>query len=1333
VVRISVEQASRTGEGRLSAGTGVAIGDDLVITCAHIEGVRPGTEVLVEFPSLDNSTAVAEVVEGAWFPENYVTSGDVAVLRLKQRPDGFVGAPILPTDRWAGRPVKWFGFARGGRTVRSGSGVLSHRSGVGRVQINHSRGDGWAPEAGFSGGPVWDTACNAVIGLLVTRDDHGTAHMIPIDHAADLWPDLSQYSGWRLDLDDEYVNHWNPRARAALTLNEPGSHFRGRIKALREIAQCLAGNTSSRTLKVKGRPGSGKSSVLARIVMSANPKSRALLGIDAREHLAEYEVSCAVNARDKTALDIARVIARALSGDPIEDLNAFMATVAPRLDNRERFNLVLDSIDEMVSTREIRSLVSSVLVPLLRLPFVRIVFSARTADGIDPVSGLGYVPEIDLDTHGFFEKKDMLEAVRSTLRELGQLRPDSPYRDDSVVTSVASDIVAAADSNFLVASLTARFHGQFDVGVPLRAATRYPGSVVTAIEEYMDRLSIEPESVGPRELLAALAFADEDGFSIGLWAKVIDILYGSRVGEGYLRRFVSQAAAGFLLDDRTLTGERRLRLFHRALVESILELSGLLEDRSEIDGEILEMLLKTGKESGWGPPDSYLRRSLQLHAQRSGRVDDLLCDDAVVLNADIDSLLRVSHLCATPEGQGRARLLRASRFTASLPPEQRAAQFSVLAELDRRMHPVPRPAGLSVPYWSSASLVERPFEKQVLQGHTGAILQICNVSHDFDRPLLASVAGDGAVRIWDIATGLVDVVEVAKGEVLMDAVVFENTERTKCLMIVTGSGELYILNLEERSVTRFRSSLYEDQFPSICMVDVANHGIAVAAGMARFGQVRVSSVADSFSSAASSGRFIGISNLVALNDDSGSPRVAAGCSDGTIWMFDPSQPERECRIQLDEQAITRLSSFTDVEGKQILAAASLDGRIRVLDPGTGQVESVIEPDGGPVQALSVFRSSTGILMLASSHADETIRIRDLRNLEKVTKYTGHFGPVLTLLSFADTEGSTLIASGGTDGTVRIWEIEESPLTSTAAGLLCAGAVDTFRDRLGNAYLLAGHRAAVLSLWNPDFSNQIGALLGHRSPVFCTHVFGDLEGGLKVAAGAADGSCLVWNLDTGELVQTLSGGTDCVYDICTFEPPGEGQHFIVTAGGEDGVCRVWDLESGNAVMTLEGHTDAVTTVVNFQGDNGAPRVASAGRDGTIRIWDPLNGDMLAVLSGHVEEINALHHFTDAQGKARILTGSSDRTVRIWEPTLNGGGELVGGTAGDVAAVYRFVLSGGRDCIAAVTSDRSIQVWDLHTFEELCRIVLPYDSMDLSVLDDVLYVATTGGIVGIRLLM
>ncbi|MGH8920432.1 MAG: trypsin-like peptidase domain-containing protein, partial [Actinomycetes bacterium] len=345
-------------------GTAVVIDERRVLTSAHVVvasgGVRP--ELWVAFPMAKDPSATrrcATQVRCAKHP-----LADLAVVELEEPiPDGVAPAPlrcpkppdILDRAWWA------FGFAHHDPRGNEAAGTVGASLGYGWVRLDtNSR---YPVEPGFSGGGLWSPDYGAVIGIVGQANGRGDAQAITLHQADGYLPAekirvLTQWTvaaadevaqaawGWTLAGDKEADRHWRPRARGVSVVSERGHRFRGRRAALTEIVAWLDRLAPDRkVLVITGSPGVGKSAVLGRIVTTADVEMCAQLPAeDDAVRASAGSVACAVHAKGKTALDVAREIARAASAplpERVDDLPFSLREVLAEAGRR--FTIVIDA------------------------------------------------------------------------------------------------------------------------------------------------------------------------------------------------------------------------------------------------------------------------------------------------------------------------------------------------------------------------------------------------------------------------------------------------------------------------------------------------------------------------------------------------------------------------------------------------------------------------------------------------------------------------------------------------------------------------------------------------------------------------------------------------------------------------------------------------------------------------------------------------------------------------------------------------------------------------------------------------------------------------------
>jgi WD40 repeat protein len=96
-----------------------------------------------------------------------------------------------------------------------------------------------------------------------------------------------------------------------------------------------------------------------------------------------------------------------------------------------------------------------------------------------------------------------------------------------------------------------------------------------------------------------------------------------------------------------------------------------------------------------------------------------------------------------------------------------------------------------------------------------------------------------------------------------------------------------------------------------------------------------------------------------------------------------------------------------------------------------------------------------------------------------------------------------------------------------------------------------------------------------------------------------------------------------------------------SGSYDLTLIVWDLQTGDLINSLVGHTDAIYAVAVSPDNRHA---VSGSADRTLRLWDLSTGQLLHSFTEHTGTVSTVGICRDGR---HALSGSYDRTVRLWD--------------------------------------------------------------------------------------
>ncbi|XP_022763569.1 phospholipase A-2-activating protein [Durio zibethinus] len=201
------------------------------------------------------------------------------------------------------------------------------------------------------------------------------------------------------------------------------------------------------------------------------------------------------------------------------------------------------------------------------------------------------------------------------------------------------------------------------------------------------------------------------------------------------------------------------------------------------------------------------------------------------------------------------------------------------------------------------------------------------------------------------------------------------------------------------------------------------------------------------------------------------------------------------------------------------------------------------------------------------------------------------------------------------------------------------------------------------------------LRGHEDDVRGICVCGD-EG---IATSSRDRTVRFWSLDSSDKRKYVSskillGHSSFVGPLAWISPDEEFPEGGIVSGGMDTMVLVWDLRTGEKVQSLKGHQLQVTGVVLDNGD-----IVSSSVDCTLRRWR--SGQPVETWEAHKSPIQAVIKLPSGE----LVSGSSDTTLKLWR-----GKTCVHTFVGHTDTVRGLAVMPGLGVLSA-SHDGSIRLW------------------------------------------
>ncbi|KAG9130365.1 hypothetical protein Leryth_004346 [Lithospermum erythrorhizon] len=268
-------------------------------------------------------------------------------------------------------------------------------------------------------------------------------------------------------------------------------------------------------------------------------------------------------------------------------------------------------------------------------------------------------------------------------------------------------------------------------------------------------------------------------------------------------------------------------------------------------------------------------------------------------------------------------------------------------------------------------------------------------------------------------------------------------------------------------------------------------------------------------------------------------------------------------------------------------------------------------------------------------------------------------------------GNTSIATSSRDGTIRHWTLDQENNRDFSMSKILVGhtgfvgplAWITPNDEFPEGGVVSGGMDKLVLVWNLATGEKVNTLKGHKG-----QVTGVTLDGSDIVSASVDRSLRRWT--KGQLVDSWEAHDSAVQAILKL-PSGE----LVT-GSSDWTLKFW--KGKTCVNTFKGHTDTVRGLAVMPNMG----IVSASHDGLVRLWS-LDGEVLLEMVGHTNIVYSVH----AHENGLIVSGSEDCSAKIWKD-----GVCIQSIE-HPGCVWDVKLLGNGDIVTAC-SDGIVRVWTVH---------------------------------------
>jgi WD40 repeat protein len=407
-------------------------------------------------------------------------------------------------------------------------------------------------------------------------------------------------------------------------------------------------------------------------------------------------------------------------------------------------------------------------------------------------------------------------------------------------------------------------------------------------------------------------------------------------------------------------------------------------------------------------------------------------------------------------------------------------------------------------------------------------------------------------------------------------------------------------------------------------------------------------------------------------------------------------------------------AFYSPDGKKI-AVSYEDPTVRIYDVETGKIVQLLAGHSANVRTATF--SADGQYIVTASY-DNTARVWQADTGKLYMTLYGHSNTVAQAVFSPDGQ---YILTGSYDGTIKIWNARLESSRLSYFDPKNSGAVYSAALSPNDKLLVTTQADNTAKIWDAQTRQLQQTLKGHRDRVNAASFSPDAkmvatasdDGTVKVWNSAngqlirtlvvnqpQDTNKISVNSSTGksEVTTTYSiGGVNAV----AFSADGK---YLAT-GSDDGLAKIWDANTGQLLQTLSGHSQQINSVAFSPTDKQI--LLTASNDNTARLWDISTGKAGPVLTGHTYNVNSAAFSAD--GKS-IVTASQDKLVKIWDSTT---GQLLKTLPIYPYAINDAVFSHDGAYILVVSNQIIADVWNVQTLQRVDMLPGHHDKINTGV--------------------